>query len=681
MNASRRAATALFAFAAAALIFLHVFRAPWSANVGLDPSWQIGLTEAHVHGLRNGIDIVYTYGPLGFLTMGAVTEQTYRAALFFAVATALLWAGLAAASTCERIPLAHKIAYIVGLVLAVTPGLSESLFSLTIAAWTLPMYRDAKARPGAALALGLFSGFVSLTKFQLALTAGAGGFVLFALRVPAARRAGRPVAGDLVALASFVTGFLGAYGFFFARSDYGVAAALGLLIAALACALVWSRLRFGDARLWAGAGLACALGLALAPSCRSFTLNAWAIASGYSSAMSLTGSPLHPALALCCFALVGLVLFANLDTVTVPLAAALCLALFVAFKEGFVRQGPHGIFFFVVAFLIAVATARLAAGTRRFLIANACVLVLLVPLDVVGTMYGSPELVVTAFAPATLAQETEAVAGAAAKSPDQVAADVAHNLSPDRFADDIRARIGDASVEALPVETSAVFANGFRWDPDPVFQTFQVDTPALDRLNAAHLEAGGADRILFQWGEIDGRYSLWDAPAAARTIFCRYGVDPRLPAPVSAATFVPMLVLARTAQRCGTPSYGAVQRYGWNDPIPVPAHDGTLTFAEISARYSIAGRIAKTLYQIPAVEVDATLDGGEQPELRIVADVAGDGVLVDPFPQTLLEFGHVLAGAGPVQHLKRFSLRTTAPYLYAPDIEVVFVSIPYGGSR
>jgi hypothetical protein len=307
--------------------------------------------------------------------------------------------------------------------------------------------------------------------------------------------------------------------------------------------------------------------------------------------------------------------------------------------------------------------------------------VLLVPLDIVGTMYRSPELVLTALSPATLARETDAVVGAAGKSPDQVAADVEQNLSPDRFPDNVRATIGGATVEALPIETSAVFANGFAWDPDPVFQTFQVDTPALDRLNAAHLETSGADRILYQWGEIDGRYSLWDAPAAARTILCRYRVDPRLPAPVSAATFVPMLVLARTAQRCGTPSYGAVQRYGWNEPIPVPAHDGTLTFAEISARYSIAGRIAKTLYQIPAVEVDATLDGGDQPEFRIVADVAGDGVLVDPFPQTLLEFGHVLAGAGPVRHLERFSLRTAAPYLYAQEIEVRFVSIPYGAPR
>jgi hypothetical protein len=36
--------------------------------VGLDPSWKLGATFTHVQGLTYGDDIVFNYGPLGFVS-------------------------------------------------------------------------------------------------------------------------------------------------------------------------------------------------------------------------------------------------------------------------------------------------------------------------------------------------------------------------------------------------------------------------------------------------------------------------------------------------------------------------------------------------------------------------------------------------------------------------------------
>ena len=43
-------------------------------------------------------------------------------------------------------------------------------------------------------------------------------------------------------------------------------------------------------------------------------------------------------------------------------------------------------------------------------------------------------------------------------------------------------------------------ANGWRWSPRPVFQSYSAYTPALDQLNASHLASReSADHILMQW--------------------------------------------------------------------------------------------------------------------------------------------------------------------------------------
>src|SRR5215469_7324240 len=56
--------TALTAFFIA-LVILTVPSAP--PDLGIDASWCAVLNWAHQHGLQFGQDVVFTYGPLGFL--------------------------------------------------------------------------------------------------------------------------------------------------------------------------------------------------------------------------------------------------------------------------------------------------------------------------------------------------------------------------------------------------------------------------------------------------------------------------------------------------------------------------------------------------------------------------------------------------------------------------------------
>src|SRR5271154_2808083 len=62
-GAFRAAETAV----ATLVLWLSLFTQLAPADAGLDLSWQAMLVHAHVEGLQFGRDIIFTWGPLGFL--------------------------------------------------------------------------------------------------------------------------------------------------------------------------------------------------------------------------------------------------------------------------------------------------------------------------------------------------------------------------------------------------------------------------------------------------------------------------------------------------------------------------------------------------------------------------------------------------------------------------------------
>jgi hypothetical protein len=53
--------------------------------VGLDPSWAYAISRAAADGLIFGKDIIFTYGPLGYLVAGATLKQNFFVILAFRI--------------------------------------------------------------------------------------------------------------------------------------------------------------------------------------------------------------------------------------------------------------------------------------------------------------------------------------------------------------------------------------------------------------------------------------------------------------------------------------------------------------------------------------------------------------------------------------------------------------------
>ena len=121
-------ATALFAVACGGI----AFRYGWpSAGAEIDESWAAVIAWGYLHGLRWGVDLVFTYGPLGFLQPNAPYTpglfDTYLAgqavlALGYAGVYALCFHRLGIAARC-----AFALAVLYGAIAAIAvPSISAS---------------------------------------------------------------------------------------------------------------------------------------------------------------------------------------------------------------------------------------------------------------------------------------------------------------------------------------------------------------------------------------------------------------------------------------------------------------------------------------------------------------------------------------------------------------------------
>ncbi|MBW0019054.1 MAG: hypothetical protein JO236_16115, partial [Mycobacterium sp.] len=99
----------------------------------------------------------------------------------------------------------------------------------------------------------------------------------------------------------------------------------------------------------------------------------------------------------------------------------------------------------------------------------------------------------------------------------------AHYGVPDRF---IKA-IGSGTVHVDPDETSVVWAYGLAWRPAPVFQTYSVYTPTLDKLNGDTL-ASGPQFVLSRRSPtspatgINDRLGVQENPLYSLALLCNY---------------------------------------------------------------------------------------------------------------------------------------------------------------
>ncbi|GMU46709.1 MAG: hypothetical protein AMXMBFR26_14910 [Porticoccaceae bacterium] len=186
------------------------------------------------------------------------------------------------------------------------------------------------------------------------------------------------------------------------------------------------------------------------------------------------------------------------------------------------------------------------------------------------------------------------------------------------------------SVDIYPFDQVQLIASGNLWHSRPVLQSYSAYTPALARLNAAHLRGPRApDNILFRVGSIDGHLPALDDGLSWPRLLSDYQLSgaisdhvhlTRRPTPAA----VTRTVIAQERHRLGE----------WVELPSVPQ----ILFAEVDLRPTLLGRLATALFKPDMTYIAVATSDGKSRLYRFIPSTARAGFVISPLIESNIEF-------------------------------------------
>ncbi len=542
---------------------------PLEPQPGVDNSWGAALHMALHDGVTFGNHLIFTYGPLGFLSVPTLWySHTGAIAFFYAVLVRLALAGALFAGA-RRSYGAVAGAAVALLVASASGSALETVPFLVFGVWAVDRLSDSSRILIAMAAAGAVAGFELLNKTSTGI--------------------------ELVALALVMACT--------ARGRRSVQLAVTVAAMVVAVLIGWS---------------ATGQGLGTLP---AFAHSTEQIISGYAAGMGggalIDGWPVVAACAAFVFGLVGaLQMTANGESRRRWGIVALWITFFYfEFKEGFVRHdaGHNQIFF---DSMLGGFLAFRWGPERRLAALGATAALCLFSVVAAGSAFshvldfpGDASSAVKQIEQVSERSKRDAIMA-------QGRALIEHSYPIDQQTLNL---VRGKTTHVAPYQVAVAWAYDLAWHPLPVFQSYTAYTTSLDQDNADALNSAYApQRILRNLeGPIDGRVLSFDEPLTTRTMLCRYR-------PLRATSS--WQVLALGPNRCAAPVLLRTVHANWNQVVAVPAppNDDTVVFVRISG-VAVAGfeRLTALLFR-PAQRV-VVLNGAAH---RLVEETASDGLLL-----------------------------------------------------
>ncbi|MBX9400029.1 hypothetical protein K4L06_01810 [Lysobacter sp. BMK333-48F3] len=593
--------------AAVALAFLLGFRFDaQAAGYDIDPSWAAVTTWGFEHGAQWGRDLVFTYGPLGWMSpqfsyfpsmvATAAIAQVAYAALYavmlglavralarparFALVAVLLWFGM----------------HWAGDVLWLT------VFPLSaIALWHCDQ-NHSRWTPAVALLAGLACALPWLIKFSL--------FPLWLV-------------------------WLAASPWLTRRTRWaGTAAALSSVLAAMVC--------------WRLAGQAWS-GL---PRHLQLCID---VAVGYGTAMQRPGPGWTDALGLAALAWAIAVMVATALRSRIALAPRLAstaiglATLGLAFKAGFTRVDTvHLMIFFPVLATTLVVFTALSASAAATRAGVAAALLGAATVWALPTLPSGQKLFMATGMPSADTALTRLNLLFDWNSRAQRLEQVRQRLQQESSLPRTRSAVGDAPIDIVSVGQGVIFLNDLNYRPRPVFQGYSAYTPQLAGLNRDWFASKAAPAwVLLDLRAIDGRLATSEDPQALLQILSAY--QPRL-------RERGLLLMQRRPSSASAVSDLAQSQARQGEAIAVPDPGEAAVAVSIEAQPTLWNRAGSLVLRAPRLYLELELDDGRTFSRRIAPGAAAAGFLISPSIESTDGLWRWLA-TGEAPRVRRLRLR------------------------
>ncbi len=571
------------------LLIGGIFTYPYAPGTGLDPSWRMALGYFYEHGVQFGRDVIFTYGPLGFVMgktySGLQWWSLIAGQLVLAVisATVILWQG-------QRLEGSKRVVFF----------LFFFLFGM--------LYEDA------------------LHMMVLAML----GFELLKLSE-------RPSLLKIGLIAAVLAGY--------AQIKFTDCLLAGFIVLVAAVYGLWRRRRIEVALLglsfaavYLGIWVGCNQSLGNLP---AYFRGSWQISEGYQWAMGFPAPA--PALwkavvILCVLGVYAILpLFLSRDK---PRAWANSLLLgayvYLNWKHGFVRADGHMIGFFFCALLPLIAYPVLLDDPEVFRHAHRWVFALTILLAgwaLENAFDGTVRLSLSWMEDRIWRNFSQTLEW---KETRQRYRD---QLSVARAGSDLpqtRKIVGKSVVDVLGCEQSVAIFNQFNYRPRPVIQSYSTFTPALARLNGDFISSDQAPEFFLARIEtIDNRLLSMDDAQVLQLLPYRYEyvlteksfmLWRRLPGAFGAAPYAPKPLRTDTAEV--------------NRALKIEDLAGTPLWAKIDLNTSLLGTIRSFLYKPPQVMLNIADTDGSNRDYLMPLPQGRNGFILTPIIGDTIDYMH-----------------------------------------
>lgn len=606
------------------LLALTYLNYPAYPGTELDPSWRQMLGFAQARGLQFGEDIIFTYGPLGFLLNPSNTGDLHTLHLVWQVGVASCFAALTLAFSRAYRGMARALVILFFFVVMgpSAEGLTWMMMFILVLTYG-QKYGGRSGWPGVLL-VGILA-LVSLQKFT---------FLMLSIGV--------------IAIMSLQAIALGRH-----RTSWVIP------------------LTYGG--LFMTGWVACGQSVLGLP---AYLATSWDLSRGYSMAMGLPPDGITLLVGL--GSIIALSWFIGEKFVHRPrwvtdgaIVLMAAWGAFLAWKHGFVRADAHTQSHFQFQlFLVMALPVFLQPGSsspKRSTIA----LTTVVLFCLIGLWRSDPYTNSTALMNANY----------------RIRATIERIITKGRWISEltnhythvknqsnllgIEQIVGEHSVDILGNEQAYAIFNEFNYTPRPTFQSYLAYTQSLIEKNGRFYAQNTApDFVLQKLQTIDFRLPALDDSQAALAIYQDYNLV------ASRKRF--LVWQRRDATELRTPpELISESGMNWGTPVEVPDLNGDPVWCEIDVQLSLIGHLRNLLYRPDIINIHTADVNGFGMRYRFLPESGRAGFLIDP---------HFISNHDIIQYqrdqdltvrLKTLSLETSTPGSadYRDNIKVRFYRV------
>jgi hypothetical protein len=399
-----------------------------------------------------------------------------------------------------------------------------------------------------------------------------------------------------------------------------------------------------------------------------YTYGALELSSGYNEAMSLPTGPsdLFYSVFLGLLFLGGVIYAAIKRSLSWTAAPILLILYWINFKHGLVRSDDHPPFAYCFEIILAAFLICLLRGRSVLISSYVITFPWFAILALSATNVHWKEVWSDPFwSSASVRQSTADLINwktTAARIDDEAKKIDEFQQLPDAF----RSLLTDSTATVFPWELAYARSGHFKLRPLYTMQAYSAYTEYLDRKTAEHVRINRdrSEYVLFEWKEIDDRHPLLDVPQTWMALVDNYQIK---------EVAADKLLLKRRESPFTHKQQTALKKI----PLPIGKWmdlPGTKTelWARIHITYSFFGGLRKTLYKADAIYLAVMASNHLTARFRVVPSVLSYQFPLTALPVNFNSLVNILQSQRVEVPIVRIRLETDYPAEYRePSLELL----------